>query len=112
MFDDDDDFIEIDETGDAPRDPMSRTGMLCVPGTALTEAAFLAESVGFVANRPVLIVQFEDDGEETIVNLGELRDADFTGAPTVEAAEQWLSPLNEPPNPKRDAAILAARGDL
>jgi hypothetical protein len=107
---DDDDFIDIDE-GDAPRSPLNRSGVLVVPGIAVTEAAFAAESIGFSAARPVLIVQFDDADEETIVNLGELRDAGFTGS-RVDEAEDWLSPINEPTNPERDAAIIAARGDL
>jgi hypothetical protein len=112
VIDTDDDFVDLFDDDDAPPDRRSRAGALVVPGIAVTEAAFAAEAIGFSAARPVLFAYFDDDtGEETLANIDELREAGFVGA-TVADAEEWLSPLREPPTPERDAAIIAARGGL
>ena len=108
---DDEDFLDIDDE-DTPRSPLNRSGVLVVPGIAICEAAFEAESVGFSAGRPVMFVHADEDtGGEVLDNIDELRDAGFVGA-TVADAEEWMSPKNEKPDRAREAAILAARGDL
>ena len=121
MIDDDDDadFIELDEFGDAPPDALARTGVLMVPGVAVNNAAFAAEGSFFkVVDGPgslVMFVDCDDDGRETTVsNLDEFQALGYRGADDSASLTRWLAltPGNAERDAAKAAAILAARGDL
>lgn len=119
MIDDDEDWIEVDEIGDAPRDPRSRSGLLVVPGIAVSEAAFLVEASFFkVDDGPgshALFVECDEVGRETAVaNIEEFRTLDYCGPDDSETLEEWIAsfPRDEEREAARAAAVFAARGNL
>lgn len=90
---DDSDFLDDPDDEDAPQTKV-HAGILAVPGTARNEREFMASTIGFRADFPVLIVDFDEETNTIWIapsSLSALRDFGFLGSSIAEA-ELFLAP--------------------